>query len=93
MEFEIEYNNIKNRNIFYFKYYCQDRNEFNQWLDHNSIFDIYNEFYIEYQDMEPSKEEYESWTDLFKQIYKVWNEYSKYLLYYDDYEDEDYSDY
>ena len=60
----IEYNNIKDRNIFYFKYYCQDKNEFEEWLEDNSIYDIYDEFRNECN--EPYDEEYECWTEIYK---------------------------
>ena len=37
MEFEIQYNNIvnKNKNLFYFENYCVDYKEFKDWLKYN----------------------------------------------------------
>ena len=37
--FELEYDRIvnKNKNIFYFKYYCSDIQEFKDWIHHNII--------------------------------------------------------
>lgn len=39
MEFSLEYNKIvnKNKNIFYFINYCQDTQEFKDWLQYNNI--------------------------------------------------------
>ena len=39
MEFKLEYNKIvnKNRNIFYFQYYCNDVEEFKDWIKYYNI--------------------------------------------------------
>ena len=39
MEFQIDYERhvIKNRNLFYFNYYCHNYTEFEEWLEHNNI--------------------------------------------------------
>ena len=39
MEFVIEYNNVvaRNRNLFYFKNYCDDIEEFKEWVKYNDI--------------------------------------------------------
>lgn len=38
-EFELKYNEITNRkrNIFYFQYYCNDIEEFKDWLTYNEL--------------------------------------------------------
>ena len=47
MEFNLEYNEIsnRNRNLFYFKNYCLDTREFKDWLNYNDI------SFIEYEDL------------------------------------------
>ena len=44
-DFNINYNSVvnKNRNIFYFKYYCNEEEEFKDWIKYNKI--TRNDFY------------------------------------------------
>lgn len=84
LEFSIEYP-IKNKNLFYFKYYCVDYNEFDEWIQHNDIDAIYDEFH---KNQIPTLEEYKTWTEIYRNLYIFWYRFID--SYNDEQEEEDY---
>lgn len=88
MEFEFDNRNVKDRNIFYFKYYCESEEELQEWLKYHSIMKIFKEFYIAYNNGGIDEEEFESWTELYKELYYDWKDNLRHFIWsweYDNY--------
>ena len=80
MEFEIDINNIKNRSIFYFKYYCNDMSEFKEWLKYNNIMKVFKEFYYDKMNGKINEEEIEKWSDVMREVYYDWEYDLRYFI-------------
>ena len=82
MEFEIDYNNVvvKDKSIFYFKYYCNDESEFEEWLKYNNIMKVFKEFYYDRMNGKINDEEIEKWSEFMRELYYDWENDLRYFI-------------